>query len=427
MSELKEYRAIQDFSLSLGDPKNVTYVKRGDSLEFDGLNVNFRGESGAARSLSKVIGEWIVPTDKKLSEIKIVPTKKLARPFRNATAGKVIEHSDYTSDPDVGVTNPPSDSVETLLKSYEQTSPTKLVNGKREVTSDLDDIKREVTITHEEDNVVRKVRAVDEGTTNKNSVEMGKTKEVKRAVLSPEGNIAKKTNYSGKKAESTERKKLTIDYEASGVEVRKVSTNKTPVAKVAAKTEVFENEIDVGETSYPTTQTTDVGSSTQAHIESNKTPAKKAPAKKAATKKAPAKKTTAKKTTAKKASVVNKPLSTAPTVIKGTVVDSGGQEAVVISKVKRNDASRVESTDGIVSKITIGATGDMDVGEVQFSSNSDFEEPGVTIGSGEETPLDMIDSSIFEGDTETDEDSSADTGVIAVEDDIDLNSLLSDV
>lgn len=413
MLESKEYIAIQDFSMGLDNGKNQIYVKRGETLEFDGLNVKFRGDTGTVRSLAKVIGEWIIPTNKKVELSKVAPQNKLARPSRNATGGKAIEHSDYPSDPDVGIKNSPSDSIETLLKNYEQTSPTKLVNGKREVTSDLDDIKREVTIIHDEENIVRKVSAINEAVTNKNSVELGKTEERSSAILSTDGDIAKETNYSGKEVEPTERKKLVIDYEASGVEVSKVSNNKASVVKTAENTKVFKNEEEVGKTSYPSTQTTDVGSSTQAQVEKNKTPNKSD-----AKKKAPVK---------KKAPAV-KTASRAPTVLKGPIVDADGQEAVIISKVRHSESSYVESTDGITSRVTIGATGDMDVGEVQFSSSGEFEEPGVTIGnSGVETSLDMIDPSILGDDAEIIEDSSYNTGVVAVEGDIDLNSLLSEI
>lgn len=425
MLETKEYVAIQDFSVSL-DGKNPTYVKKGETLTFDGLNVIIREERGTARPLSKVIGEWISPIGKP----QAVPAKKLASASRNSSGGRVVEHSDYPSDPTVGVMNQPNDSVENLLKSYDRTPPAKLVNGKREVTSDLDDARREVQIINDDANEVRKVTAPDGAPiANKSSVEISKQPENKKIVLSTEGQIAKETNYSGKEVKEATRKKLTIDYESSGIEVRKTSVKKAPVKESETVMQTVATDVEVSETSYPATQTTDVGSSTQAQIEQRKTVVKKAAAKK---------KTVAKKKTAVKKKPIAKALesssnesddsdlediienagvtpilSTKPTVAKGITVESDGQEAVVISKVSRDSRDRVVSEDGIISKVTIGSSEDMDAGDVQFSSNNDFEEPTATFGAGEETAYDIL------GD---DEAKIIDTS----DDDIDLNDILSE-
>lgn len=432
MLESKEYVAIQDFSINL-DNKNPTYVKRGETLTFDGLTVNVRGEQGSARALSKVIGEWISP----ISAPVVAPGKKLASASRNATGGRVVEHSDYPSDPVSGVQNQPSDSVETLLKSYDKTPEVKLVNGKREVTSDLDDARREVLLINDDANEVRKVTAVDGApVTNKSGVELKSHVEGKKSVLSTEGQIAKSTNYSGKEASKSGVKKLAIDYEASGVEVRKTSAKSPAVVKQVVKMETVETDIEVAQISSPAKQTTDVGSSTQAQIEQRKevqkAPVKKAPVKKAPVKKAPAKKAPVKKVPAKKApvkesdaidddfinTVVNNAEETpvvktkAPTVAKGRVVDAGGQEAVVVGKITRDANSRVVSEDGIVSKVTVGASEDMDVGEVQFSSNNDIDVPEATFGSGGDTVYDAL---------------GADEAEVIDSDDLDINDLLSEV
>lgn len=432
MLEVKEYVAIQDFTLSLDSGKTPTYVKRGETLTFDGLNVELRGEKGVARSLAKVVGEWISPVG-----VKVTPVgKQLASPSRNATGGRVVEHSDYPSDPIVGVKNPPSDSVTTLIKNYETVPAVKLVNGKREVTSDLDDIKREVTVINDDANEVRKVSANDGAPiTNKSGVEIGKDKETRGVVMTPDGDVAKETNYSGKKASVVDRKKLTIDYESSGVEVRKTSANKPKVASAPAKIETFATDDAVAETSYPATQTTDVGSSTQAQIEQRKTVKKTAAKKKSTAKKGTAKKATAKKAVAKKAPVA--PVAeasdavddliaeaqvethTRPTVVKGPKVVAEGQEAYVISKVTRDKQSSVQTEDGITSRVTIGASEDMDVGEVSFSSNNDFDdEPPVTFGAGEDTPYDPTEADVLGAD---------EAEIIDSDSDIDLNDLLSEV
>lgn len=428
MSDLKEFVAIQDFTMSLDNGKTPIYVKKGETLSFDGLNVVFRGEKGTARPLSKVVGEWISPIGTPVKPVG----KQLSRPSSNATGGKEIEHSDYPSDPASGVKNPPSDSLKTLVAEYEKPVPIKLVNGKREVTSDLEDIKKEVTVINDDANEVRKITANDGAKiANKNSVEIAASADSKSVTMSTEGQVAKATNYSGKEAGTEERKKLAIDYEASGVVVKETTkTGKVAVAKSPAKMETVDTDIDMGETSYPSTQTTDVGSSTQAQVEQRKSPAKKAPVKKTAAKKGTAKKAPVKKAPVKKAaSAAPKVLSTAPTVVKGPTVSVDGQEAVVIGKVTR-DSSKVMSEDGIVSRVTVGALDEGNNGDVTFSSNNDFEEPTATFSPGEDT---VYDATVTDDDIGVDlgdlVDSMADTEATeeaGADDDIDLNALLSE-
>lgn len=444
MLESKEYVAIQEFSMTLDNGKTPITVKKGETMTFDGLNVTFRGEQGTARPLAKVIGEWIAPIGTPVKPVG----KKLAAPSRNATGGKVIEHSDYTSDPLVGIKNQPDDSVEALLKSYDKTPPTKLVNGKREVTSNLDDARREAQIFNDDANEVRKVTATDGApVVNKNSVEIKDNDKGKRTVLSTEGQIAKETNYSGRKASTNAPKKLKIDYEASGVEVRKTSDGAPPKVEKSGKVETFETDMEVAETSYPSVQTTDVGSSTQAQIEQRKT-TKKASTKKKATKKKPVKKTASKKKSVKKNtqpinedSAVDPVVSLAEDLVndidadlpdytpetqkveqttktKGPVIESDGQEAVVISKVTRDSERNVKTHDGITSKVTVGGNEDVDAGDVTFSSSGNFDEPTVTFGSGEETAVDIGASSL--------DDDEADI-IESSDDDVDLNEILSEM
>lgn len=431
MSELKDYVAIQDFTVSLDGGKNTTYVKRGESLQFDGLTVVIRGETGSARSLVKVVGEWIAPVGKPVAPV----ANKAARTSRNATGGKILEHSDYTSDPETRNANPPSDRIENLLKTYDKPVDTKIVNGKREVTSDLDDARREVRVINNDANEVRKVSANDGApVANKNSVEIGKDNENRGVLLSQEGDVAKETNYSGKEAATEGTKKLTIDYEASGTVVKKTGSSKEAVSKTAAKSQTITMDTEVGETSYPATQTTDVGSSTQAQIEQRKAVAKKAPAKKAPAKKAPVKKAPAKKAPVKVApeatktgtliiedqeAVVISKVSRDPMEAKKQVVNVEGQEAVVVSKVKRDSMTSVTTSDGITSRVTVGGSDDGDDGDVTFSSNDDFEEPTATFSAGEESPFDASEAEII--------DSDSDAGVVEESDDIDINDLLSEV
>lgn len=400
MLEVKDYVALADFSVSLDNGKTTTQVKKGEALQFDGLYAVIRGEKGAARPLSKVIGEWISPV---AVQVKEAP-KKLARPSRNATGGRIMEHSDFPSDPDNNIRNSPNDSIDTLLKAYDKTPEIKLVNGRREVTGDLEDIKKEVTVINHDASEVRKVSAQDGApVTNKSGVEISQSSSSKPSVMSRDGQVAKATNYSGKTAEDHTPKKLVIDYEASGV-VAKTTTYDKKSTPQQVSAQLVEDEIDVGEISYPATQRTDVGSSTQTTAT--------APKKAATSKKSSKKKSAKKKVAAPKAAAqVPVALKKGPTVVKGPVVNSDGQEAVVYGKVSKDNSVVIE--DGITSKVTVGAAGDIDVGEVTFSSGSDYDEPEVIFGSGGDTPVD-----IFEGDS--------DVGVIKADDDIDLKDILSD-
>jgi len=405
MSELKKYTAIQDFSMSMDNGKTSIYVKRGETLEFDGLNLVFQGEKGTARSLTKVIGEWLTPSD----AVVKVAGKQSAQSPRNATGGRVVEHSDYPSDPVVGIKNPPSDSIHALLKTYDKTPEVKIVNGVREVTSDLDDARKEVRVINSDDDVVRKVSVIEGSPdTNKNSVEIGPDNVKKSTIISREGQVTKETNYSGVTVAPQENKKLTIDYEASGVVFKKTSSDKSSTSKAVEHSTVAENEVEVGQTSYPAKQTTAVGSSTQSQLVSQSAVKKTA----AVAKKKPVKKGTT-QSPVKKAPVAQKPAATPveqKPVFKGTVISTDGQEAVIISKVTRDKASSVQSEDGIISRVTVGASGDIDAGEVQFSSNNDYEDPVAVISSGEDTVADILGEQSSGDDME-----------------LDLNDLLSEV
>jgi hypothetical protein len=291
------------------------------------------------------------------------------------------------------------------------------VNGKRDVTGDIEDIKKAVIIINDDTREVAKISKVNGAqVANKNSVEMGETKESSGVIISHENQVAKETNYGNKEASGSGVKKLEIDYEATGIEVGKTGLAKAASAtKVNTSSKVTEDSVEVSETSYPSAQKTDVGSSTQfSSMVQVKKQVKKASVKKAPIKKgAPqVKKVTQREVAAgvvsaiKEVAVPNK----GPIVLKGKVVESGGQEAVIIRKVSRDENTNVKTKDGMISKMSIGRS---DGGEdgVTFSSGGDgIESTGVTI-----TPEDDGISSEFFSD-----------GANVIDgDDLDLNILLS--
>lgn len=382
MVKEKNFVAIQDFSLSLDNGKSTLNVKRGETLEFDGLNVIIRGQSGVVRPLAKVIGEWIIPTKQKVIKVK----NKLARPSRNATAGRLIEHSDFSSDPLNVVQKYQDDSLETLVKKYEAPQKT-------EITDDLADARKEVKVINDDDREVMKVSAVDKTKTNTNGVEIRDIEEKEKVLLSPDGMVVKETNYEKGKEREEDKKppKLKVDTESEGKIVRKTSSGKSSKKKIDVSTlpesEVIETDIDVTETSYPAVQTTEVGSSTQAHIEKQKTRKKRA------------------RKTAKS------------TLKKETIIDTNGQDASIVSKVSDEASSTVSYDDGIVSRVTVGASGDMEVGEATFSSNQ-TDDPGVSVTSEGDNLSELV--------KEESNDVRIENNEVSI-DDIDIKDLLSDV
>jgi hypothetical protein len=382
MVKEKNYVAIQDFSLSLDNGKSTLNVKRGEVLEFDGLNVNIRGQSGVVKPLAKVIGEWIVPATQKVVKVK----NKLARPSRNVSGGRLIEHSDFSSDPLNVVQKYQDDSLETLVKKYE-------VPQKTEVTDDLADARKEVKVINDDDREVMKVSTVDKTRTNTNGVEIKNIEEKKKVLLSPDGMVVKETSYEEGKEREEDKKppKLKVDTESEGKVVKVTSSGKSRKKKIDVSTlpenEIIETDIDLTETSYPAIQTTEVGSSTQAHIEKQKT----------------------RKKSAKKAS---KSASK-----KEVIMDTNGQDANIVSKVSDKTSSTVSYEDGIVSKVTVGSPGEMKVGEASFSSNQ-TDDPGVSITSEGHNLSELI--------KEEKNDVRIENNEVSI-DDIDIKDLLSDV
>lgn len=445
MLEQKEYVAIQDFSLNLNNGKTTVNIKIGDHLTFDGLNVSFKEETGSARSLSKVIGEWIALANKKVK----APVPSLVSGTRNATAGKIVEHSDVPSEPsNVTHQQQSSDDLETLIRKSEQAQEVKILEGKREVTSDMDDIKKEIKITNNDGNIVRKVTSSEEEApvVNKESIE-AKDPDANRkpAVLSMEGSVAKKTNYGTEDKGEEEHKKLELDYESSGVTYKETSYEEKPEEKGQKGT--YKDQQPVSKVSASDIKSTDVGSSTQAGVEAIKTsgPVKKRTYKKATKSKTPRKKSSSKNSTNKRSkveeseivdssvtdmdmsSIIEDPTEPEVTVTEvSQTIDNApgiepsnesskkeksqivfeGQEATVVGKVKDKSSQIVSREDGITSKITVGGESNngIEMGDVEFSSNSEVSVPEATFSGGEDTASDVV-----------------------IDDDIDVNDILMDV
>jgi hypothetical protein len=381
MSEAKVYEAIADFSLNLDNGKTNVAVRVGDEVLFDGLNVECRGEKGQARSLSKVVGEWIKPKNGSAAPVANVQTLGPAPGVkRNAMAGRIVEDSDAASD--LGLRSQQEDSnseLRRLVHQYENTPAPKRTQD------DQEDMRKESRVQVENQDAQEVAKVSDAAKTdtevkNTAGVEIQKTEKTASTVISHEEKVAKETNYSKKKSASAAPKKLKVDKEAAGVEVRKV---KTPVIqKNDVKTgTVVEEQKEVAQMDYPV-ESTDVGSTTQAQLESSKIlkSAKSDTAKvlndaKAATAEV-----------LKPAAPQQAPAEKSPKVISDRAQD---QDGVVVRKVSKVTEDDVTTQEGITSKVTVGSGGDVDPGDVVFESNSEINEGKATFSKVGDTVTDL--------------------------------------
>lgn len=401
MSEKTLYVALQPFSLSYqkaGKMETVN-VKTGEELSFDGLYVEFNGDVGQARSLSKVIGDWIAPVDMGEGQIEETPPPEMTPPSartRNFSGGREIEQSSPENDMDVRIQQEASHRGEVPQQqaargrninggrviedsdvekemgvrapretSYQELQRLlKVANQKLKdagITSDLDDIKKEVTVINDDTSEVAKVRHTDTtGVRNTSGVQIKEMKEAKRAVVSQDGMQVKETHYNTK-VEEPVQKRLVVDREATGVEVRKTGDYKQAAAVKPAvkKMQVVREEEPVIKTSYAKQKATDVGSSTQPQME---------------------------------ADVIMK----SKTLVGGSsnnlkiIRDTQDSDAKVVGKVSSSRQSSLITADnatvtqsGITAKLTVGPEGTVNTGDVQFGSGGDGIELGeVQIGSG---------------------------------------------
>ena len=353
----KSYVAVADFSLSLNNGEKNVNVRVGDELTFDGLYAKIGVEQGTAKPLSKVIGEWIKPVESSSpAPASAGPTLPPATPSRNATGGRIVEDSDPSSDRTTLSSQESSNAeLKRLVDQYDNAPAPTHVSER--TTDDMKDMRKESSVQVEsyDDQEVAKVRADDTGANrNPQGIVMGQSEIKKATVVSDEERVVKKTNYSKKKsAGEAPRKKLTVDKDAQGTEVRKTSSPTeaaTSAAKASterAKPKVIREEDSVKDTDYGKQAATDVGSSTQAKIEQDAAmrPSKKSP----------------------------------------EIIRDASDEGVVVRKVSKIDEESVATEDGITSRVTVGASDGGSDGEVTFSSNSDIIEGEATFSRGEAT------------------------------------------
>ncbi|MBD3261369.1 MAG: hypothetical protein GF334_06735 [Candidatus Altiarchaeales archaeon] len=372
------------------DNGQKTYnLKSGEVFSFDGMYAVYKGEKGQARSLVKA-SEWFESYD---GEVDPEQGAKVEVPEdeapvemshnRNITGGKIIESSDVPADTDARAAiaktrekAPPAtrkasdDSLESLVEQYDNAS------GETIVTDDMEDAKSEVRAINADADIVAEVsQAAKEAssTGDTSGVQMSAQEKGEKVVVAMDDNVAKETNYSG--AEKPEEQgHLPVESDGDGVVVKKTSAPAINKNEVNSSTVVESNdsgpnvsaeEKEVAKASEPATSRGDIGSSTQTRKTSTKS--------------------------SKSSS-------------KSKATRDAGQDGVVVGKVsKQNDTV---TSEGITSKVSVGAEGQVDTGDVEFSAPGGMEVGEVEVTSGEDSVADLGGGSV---------DSDAD---------IDINDLL---
>lgn len=238
MSEMREYEALVDFSLNMDNGKTTINVKAGDSILFDGLYAECRGERGQVRTLSKVIGEWIKPVGGE--DAPVVSSSVSAR---SVTASRVVENSSAESDHDV----------------IAQQKKPQIINS--------------------DETEVSKTSMPSQSSNNIGGVQIKAQETRKASIISHEERTVKKTAYAPDRKEDSGVKHIKVDKEATGIEVRKVKvpaiTKEGARSSTATHAEVSHEERVAKQTTYEKVKGTVVGSSTQASVVATKTENKK--------------------------------------------------------------------------------------------------------------------------------------------------------
>jgi hypothetical protein len=378
MADSQKYVAVANFSLNLDNGTKQIDVKKGDEMMFDGLYVECRGEKGAARSLAKVVGDWIKPTNGTVPAVAPVPAMTPSK-TRNATGGRILESSEVSQDLDTlqqqkyetseQMQQSSNAELRKLVDQYENTpSPTHITSR---TTDDMADMRKEARVqvdNYDEQEVAKVSAAAKNGSEKANSeVTVDKQEKKKATVVSHEEKVVKKTNYSKRAEETPQRKPLKVDKDGSGVEVRKVKSAATHNNDVKSSTaesrrEVVSEQDAVIETNYGAGKRTVVSSSTQTQLESD---------------------------------IIMKTAVDKP---RREVIAEASQEGVVVRKVSKIPEEDLRTQDGITSRVTVSSGGEESDGEVTFSSNSDIVEGEATFSSSEDTVADLGGGAYDDGD-----------------------------
>ena len=331
---MAQYKAIDEFRANLDGGANPVLVKRGTVFTYDGVYIEVMGSDGVIKKgsvpmLKSQLGEWYVEvegTDIQASAAsQVAPVQAAPQAGRRVytpeeiAAAQAIVNSSAIGD----------SSLKDMINKYD--NPPNLNN-----LPNLRD-RKSPTVINDDASIVAQVRktAGESKTVNTSGVQIENSEIGKRAVVSHEERMVKKTNYSDNPTiESSEpkRKKLFVVSDSEGVVVRKTSE------KAIFKTEIHETKnIDksTGQTvskegevvktaSYPKAEGVDVGSSTLTQ--------------------------TVVKTDAEKKAAIAKAAAAKASRMKQVV---GDQDGVVVAKVRKDEAPK-NTADGFTATLKVG-------------------------------------------------------------------------
>lgn len=330
---MAQYKAIDEFRANLDGGANPVLVKRGTLFTYDGVTIEVMGSDGVIKKgsvpmLKNQIGEWYVEvegTDTQAPTAPQVPVQAAPQaapqtgrhvytPEEIARAQAIVDSSAISD----------SRGLKDMINKYD--NPPNLRDRKPP------------TVINDDASIVAQVRktAGESKTINTSGVQIEDSEVGKRAVVSHEERMVKKTNYSDNPTIETsepKRKKLVVVSDSEGVVVKKTSE------KAIFRTEIHETKnIDMGTgkvvskegevvktASYPKAEGVDVGSSTLTQ--------------------------TVIKTDAEKKAAVTKAAAAKASRMKQVVV--GGQEGVVVAKVRKDDAPK-NTADGFTATLKVG-------------------------------------------------------------------------
>jgi hypothetical protein len=371
---MSQYKAIAEFRINLNGGADPVLVKPGTVFSFDGMNVVVTDaygmeKKGVAPMLTKVEGEWFIPVAPIKTAALSTDLNSKGTPVNQVPAPKVSDQPVKTIASTGAIAG---DNIAVMINQYEEQSGLKDKEGP--------------TIINDDASIVGQVRktAGQVGQKNTAGVQIENSEIGPKKTVYREQQTVKQTQYNPTlDASEPKRQRPQIISDSEGVVIASKRANKIKsknANEINQNTRVNDemgviaaDETVAKETTYKNGEPVDVtGSSTQAQL--TQTPKIASNPKRAAEEKA--------KRMAQ---------------IKTISID--GQEGVVVGKVRKDEDTKT-SSEGFITKLTVGSTNDDITGlEATVSSGevniSDIE---ATVGSGNDLGED--EAQIIESDTD---------------------------
>ena len=375
---MSQYKAIAEFRINLNGGADPVLVKPGTVFSFDGMNVVVvdaygMEKKGVAPMLTKVEGEWFVP---------VAPVKTVLSTDSNSKSTPVnqVSASKASDQPVKTIASTGAIAGENIAKMIDQ----------YEVQSGLKD-KEGPTIINDDATIISQTRktAGQVGQKNTAGVQIENSEVGPKKTVYREQQTVKQTQYNPTlDASEPKRQRPQVISDSEGVVIASKRANKI---KTKNANEVNQNtrvndemgvisadETVAKETTYKNGEPVDVtGSSTQAQL--TQTPKIASNPKRAAEEKAK-----------RMAQVKN--------------ISIDGQEGVVVGKVRKDEDTKT-SSEGFVTKLTVGSTNEDITGlEATVSSGEiDLGDIEATVGSGNAEDISDMgadEAQIIDSDTE---------------------------